>query len=323
MHEHWEHKKRRSGGMSNPQIDEWYELGAEERRPRRQAGRRRRRRLPDVLRRGSPPPAARDGEGRARGGALPLRLRGHEGPAGVSLPVAILAGGLATRLRPLTETIPKALVEVAGRPFAVHQLELLAGAGHHRRRVAGGLPAANQIARGARRRQRAGACGSPTCSTAPRCSAPAARCARALPHAGRGVLRAVRRLVPGVRLRRRRARVPAERALRPDDRLPQRRTAGTRSNVEFADGRIVALRQDGPHAARCATSTTGLGVLTAGAFAPYPDGEPLDLAPRLSGPAGRRRSGGLRGDQPLLRNRLARGPRRHATRTCGAERRTS
>ena len=27
MHEHWQHKKRRSQGMSNPQIDEWYELG--------------------------------------------------------------------------------------------------------------------------------------------------------------------------------------------------------------------------------------------------------------------------------------------------------
>jgi len=26
MHEHWEHKKRRSGGMSNLQIDQWYEL---------------------------------------------------------------------------------------------------------------------------------------------------------------------------------------------------------------------------------------------------------------------------------------------------------
>ena len=26
MHEHWEHKKRRSGGMSNPQIDQWYQL---------------------------------------------------------------------------------------------------------------------------------------------------------------------------------------------------------------------------------------------------------------------------------------------------------
>ena len=26
MHEHWEHKKKRSGGMSNPQIDQWYDL---------------------------------------------------------------------------------------------------------------------------------------------------------------------------------------------------------------------------------------------------------------------------------------------------------
>jgi D-glycero-alpha-D-manno-heptose-7-phosphate kinase len=26
MHEHWEHKKQRSNGMSNPQIDQWYDL---------------------------------------------------------------------------------------------------------------------------------------------------------------------------------------------------------------------------------------------------------------------------------------------------------
>lgn len=26
MHEHWEHKKRRSGGISNPEIDRWYSL---------------------------------------------------------------------------------------------------------------------------------------------------------------------------------------------------------------------------------------------------------------------------------------------------------
>ena len=43
----------------------------------------------------------------------------------MSLSVAMLAGGLATRLRPVTETIPKALVEVADKPFAAHQLELL------------------------------------------------------------------------------------------------------------------------------------------------------------------------------------------------------
>jgi NDP-sugar pyrophosphorylase family protein len=41
------------------------------------------------------------------------------------LPVAILAGGLATRLRPLTDRVPKALLGIAGRPFIFHQLELL------------------------------------------------------------------------------------------------------------------------------------------------------------------------------------------------------
>lgn len=45
------------------------------------------------------------------------------------LPVAILAGGLATRLRPLTEKVPKLLLEVAGEPFFNHQLRLLRKSG--------------------------------------------------------------------------------------------------------------------------------------------------------------------------------------------------
>ncbi|HXG46509.1 MAG TPA: nucleotidyltransferase family protein [Methylomirabilota bacterium] len=49
--------------------------------------------------------------------------------ATLDTPVAILAGGLATRLRPITETVPKVLVPVAGRPFLAHQLELLRAQG--------------------------------------------------------------------------------------------------------------------------------------------------------------------------------------------------
>jgi NDP-sugar pyrophosphorylase family protein len=45
------------------------------------------------------------------------------------LAVAILAGGLATRLRPLTDRVPKSLLEIAGRPFIFHQLELLRNEG--------------------------------------------------------------------------------------------------------------------------------------------------------------------------------------------------
>ena len=48
------------------------------------------------------------------------------------LPVAILAGGLATRLRPVTEKIPKALIEINGEPFLAHQLRLLHGRGIRR-----------------------------------------------------------------------------------------------------------------------------------------------------------------------------------------------
>jgi NDP-sugar pyrophosphorylase family protein len=50
----------------------------------------------------------------------------------LDIPVAILAGGLATRLRPITEKIPKSLIPVADKPFLAHQLELLHARGIRR-----------------------------------------------------------------------------------------------------------------------------------------------------------------------------------------------
>ena len=45
------------------------------------------------------------------------------------LPVVILAGGLATRMKPITEKIPKSLIEVNGKPFILHQLDYLKSQG--------------------------------------------------------------------------------------------------------------------------------------------------------------------------------------------------
>jgi MurNAc alpha-1-phosphate uridylyltransferase len=47
----------------------------------------------------------------------------------VSPVVAILAGGLATRLLPATATIPKSMLMIAGEPFIAHQLRMLSRQG--------------------------------------------------------------------------------------------------------------------------------------------------------------------------------------------------
>ena len=250
--------------MSNPQIDEWYELGTQERRDRRQAGRRRRRRLPAVLRRGSPTAArTRWRRPASRRCASASTSRAPRCCSSMSLPVAILAGGLATRLRPRHRADPKALVDVAGRPFAEHQLELLARTASPTSCSASAISASmvedalgdgcalgmqvRYVVRrpdAARHRRRAAA-------------APAA--------ARRRVLRALRRLVSASATTRRSSARFARAASRPDDRLPQRRR-WDRSNVVFADGRIVALRQDGAARRRCATSTTASACFRTAAF---------------------------------------------------------
>ncbi len=52
--------------------------------------------------------------------------------SGAALPVAILAGGLAMRLRPATGQTPKSLLDVNGEPFLAHQLRLLRSRGIER-----------------------------------------------------------------------------------------------------------------------------------------------------------------------------------------------
>jgi NDP-sugar pyrophosphorylase family protein len=48
------------------------------------------------------------------------------------LPMAILAGGLAKRLWPLTETLPKSIMLIDGEPFVGHQLRLVRSRGVER-----------------------------------------------------------------------------------------------------------------------------------------------------------------------------------------------
>src|ERR1700691_2559314 len=48
---------------------------------------------------------------------------------GIELQCVILAGGLGTRMKPYTSTVPKCLLPIVGRPFADWQLAWLASEG--------------------------------------------------------------------------------------------------------------------------------------------------------------------------------------------------
>src|SRR5262249_31714566 len=104
-----------------------------QRRRRWKAGGSGRRRIPAVLRRR--PPLASPGHvpGGAHRGPLHLRPRWLGGHCQeLTVQCAILAGGLGTRVAAVAPGLPKALIPVAGEPFAAHQLSLLSQAGIRR-----------------------------------------------------------------------------------------------------------------------------------------------------------------------------------------------
>jgi NDP-sugar pyrophosphorylase family protein len=192
----------------------------------------------------------------------------------VSLPVAILAGGLATRLRPITETIPKALVEIAGRPFAEHQAAML--------QAQGVLDVVWLVGYRANQIEEALGDGSrwglrfTYVHDGPVLLGTGGALRRALPQLGGAffVMYGDSYLECDF--------ADVERVFRQSGRsglMTVYRNDGLydTSNVEFADGRIVRYEKK-TRTPAMQHIDWGLGVLKASAFAPYPDGESLDLA---------------------------------------------
>jgi NDP-sugar pyrophosphorylase family protein len=193
----------------------------------------------------------------------------------MSLPVAILAGGLATRLGTVTAAQPKALLEVAGRPFAAHQLDLLRRhgvrevvfcVGHLGEQVEAALGDGGQWGLHLRYSY-----------DGPRLLGTGGALRRALPLLGEaffvlygdsyldcdyGAVEAAFWSAP--------AALGLMTVFRNDGQWDK-------SNVHFADGRIWRYDK-GAATSAMRHIDYGLGALRAGAFAPYAPDEPLDLA---------------------------------------------
>jgi NDP-sugar pyrophosphorylase family protein len=190
------------------------------------------------------------------------------------LPVVILAGGLATRLRPITEKIPKALVEINGRPFIEHQLELLARNGISRV-VLSVAYLGEMIAEHVGDGGRFGVSVSYSFD-GDRYLGTAGAIRRALPLLGPEFFTLYGDSYLTVPFAEVEAafRASGQRALMT---VYRNEGAFDASNVEFAAGRIVAYDKR-QRTARMQHIDYGLGVFESGVFAELPEGEPADLA---------------------------------------------
>ncbi len=191
-----------------------------------------------------------------------------------SLPVAILAGGLATRLRPLTDRTPKSLLTVAGRPFVFHQLDLLREQGVRRVVLCLGH-LGEQIRAAVESALPPGLCVSYSFD-APLLLGTGGALRQALPLLGEEffVLNGDSYLpcsLEPIQAAYRKARRPAlMTVMRNDNRWD-------RSNVLFRDGELLAYdkrasRPDMSHI------DFGLAVLSRKVLDPYPPAQPIDLA---------------------------------------------
>jgi N-acetyl-alpha-D-muramate 1-phosphate uridylyltransferase len=190
------------------------------------------------------------------------------------LPVAILAGGLATRLRPITATIPKALVEVAGHPFVTWQLRYLHLQGLSRVVLCVGYRG-EQIAAMVGDGSRFGV-HVDYVFDGERLLGTGGALRRALPILGEAffVLYGDSFLpvdFPAV-----------ERAFSSSGKpalmtVLQNRDLWDKSNVHFDRGIVLEYNKRAPHSAM-AHIDYGLSVISAGILTPYPDGQVLDLS---------------------------------------------
>ena len=189
-------------------------------------------------------------------------------------PVAILAGGLAKRLRPITKTIPKALVAIAGLPFLAHQLRLLRTAGLRRIIICAGYLGemiAAEIGDGARSNLRID-----YSFDRPRLLGTGGALKRALPLLGRRFFVLYGDSYLPIDYRK------VALAFATGDKaglMTVYRNQGRwdASNVQFEAGQILRYDKKQP-TPEMHHIDYGLGVLRAESLAPWPDDEPFDLA---------------------------------------------